>query len=140
MTLEISSSRRYYYLGCDCRHDRDAHLRREDDPNKLIRRTLNSCLSAISFLIEYSTSKNTSTAVFLPVPSIHPVNIYSQITMGDGVFLVNCTNGNDKRSAVAFYNNISPIAGGNDGQQPDAFQYISFGSFASFEGDQGGCE
>ena len=57
--------------------------------------------------------------------------------MGDGAYLVNCTNGSDERSAVAFYNNIK-LDGGNDGQQPDAFVYISFGSFASFEGD--GCE
>jgi hypothetical protein len=54
--------------------------------------------------------------------------------MGGGAFLLNCTNGDDKRSAVAFYNTISPIAGGNDGQQPDAFVYTSFGSFIVWEG------
>jgi hypothetical protein len=57
--------------------------------------------------------------------------------MGDGAYLVNCTNGSDERSAVAFYNNIK-LDGGNDGQQPDAFQYTSFGSFTSWEGE--GCE
>jgi hypothetical protein len=57
--------------------------------------------------------------------------------MGDGAYLVNCSKDGDERSAVAFYDNII-LNGGNDGKQPDAFQYTSFGSFTAWEGE--GCK
>lgn len=57
--------------------------------------------------------------------------------MPAGLYLVNCTKGEEKRSAVAFYDTIL-LDGGNDNQQPDAFQYTSFGSFTSWEGTQQG--
>ena len=57
--------------------------------------------------------------------------------MGDGAYLVNCSKGDDRRSAVAFSDNVK-LGGGNDNEQPNAFQYVSFGSFTSWEGH--GCK
>jgi hypothetical protein len=53
----------------------------------------------------------------------------------DGVYLVNCTLGNEQRSGLAYYSTII-TNGGNDGHQPDAFAYVKEGGFIHWEGSE----
>jgi len=55
----------------------------------------------------------------------------------DGVYLVNCTLGNEQRSGLAYYSTII-TNGGNDGHQPDAFAYVKEGGFIHWEGSEQG--
>jgi hypothetical protein len=52
----------------------------------------------------------------------------------DGVYLVNCTQGGEQRSGLAYYSAIKFGGTGNDGQQPDAFAYVREGGYIHWEG------